>query len=868
MTATNYRLPRSISPRHYHVVLCASPKRQKFHGAVVLTVELASPSPTVELHARDLQVDRVVAHGATRQTGRVTRNVEHETVTLHFAKSLPAGQHDITLRFAGKLNANMHGLYLAEDGPERAIVSQCEATDARAIFPCFDEPAFKATLRWTLVTDPQWEVVTNGVLERSKKVRGKKEVAHYFAPTRVIPTYLAAVAIGPFQSTPVFSVQGIPCRVLGGHGKLDQTAFAKAVTQQVLPWYRQYFGQPYNYQKLDQVAVPGFDAGAMENVGAIFYRQNLLLMHPTATSWQAQKRIAEVIAHEIAHQWFGNLVTMQWWDDLWLNEAFATWIAYKACDQWHPEWRIWDDYLDSKESALNADAMVHTHPIYTPVESPAQATELFDVITYEKGCAVLRMVESFLGADVFQAGIASYIDRYKNANAAGADLWNALEAAARQPVAEMMQSWVTQSGFPLVTVTVGHQDRGTVLHISQRRFFSNAQRMQQDTADQRWALPLEIAYDLGNGMAMHHALVTEQEQVVLLPHGGKARWVYPNAHATGFFRLQMDDASQQALLTHGLRQLSPAARLSFVEDQWALVRCNLAHVDPFMDVLAAMRDESDYAVLRTITARLSYLHEVLVGEHSEAAFAAFVRHFLGRHLSEVGWDAEADESPTRAVRRAVVIDALGELGKDADVLHEAWHRVRAEMDDPSSCEPNLAGIIVALGAQTGDKQRLRQYVNIYQERKSAGMAPELQARYLRALSAFDTPQVVAQVLELSLDGTVPQEQLRVVLVPLLSRRTTQMATWRFIQKNWAQIGPRVGAMGMARLVESTGALPFAERDNISAFFTKHPVPEAERALQKALETIDLRHELVKREAPRLEEWLEAWQADGDTNAGE
>ena len=722
-------------------------------------------------------------------------------------------------------------------------------------------PSSKPACSGPLSPTPQWDVVTNGVFQKRRAVRGKKEVAHYFEPTRVIPTYLAAVAIGHLASTPTFDVQGTPCRILAGRGKVDQTDFAKAVTQQVLPWYRKYFGQPYNYQKLDQVAVPGFDAGAMENVGAIFYRQNLLLMHPTATSWQAQKRIAEVIAHEIAHQWFGNLVTMRWWDDLWLNEAFATWIAYKACDQWRPDWRIWDDYLDSKESALGADAMVHTHPIYTPVESPAQATELFDVITYEKGCAVLRMVESFLGADTFARGIARYIARYKNANAAGADLWNQLEETAQQPVASMMQSWVTQAGFPLVTVTVSTHQHRTVLHVSQRRFFASAQRMQEAPPEQQWILPLEIAYDLGNGAALHHALVTEQEQTITLPHSGTARWVYPNAHATGFFRLHMDDASTQALLHQGLAHLSPAARLSFIEDRWALVRCNLANVESFMDVLAAMRGETDYAVLRTMTSRLAYLREVLVTPESEASFAAFVRWLLADHLPHVGWDPEIDESPTRAVRRAVIIDALGELGHDQTVLHEAWRRTEMEMDDPNACEPNLANIVIALSALEGDTKRLRRYVATYTARKNAGLAPELQARYLQALSAFEQPTACADVLKLCLDGTIPQEQLRVVLIPLLARRKTQQAAWEFIQKNWSQVGPRIGSMGVARLVESTGALPAQERATVASFFAKNPVPEAERALQKALEAIDLRQTLVQREAPRLQEWLDAHATD-------
>ena len=857
MTSTHYRLPRLVQPVDYDIALRASPKRATFSGTLVYTAKVLQPTSVVELHARDLKVSEVMARsGSTELPAKVVRFTDRETVELRFASPLKRGKWQVQLQFSGKLNPSMHGLYLAKDGPERALVTQCEATDARAIFPCCDEPDMKATLCWTVRTDAGLQVITNGVPESSRKVRGTAEVDHKFARTRIISTYLAALTIGKLESSKVQRIAGIDSRIWAGVGKKNQTAFAQEVTAQVLPWYQKYFGHKYNYQKLDQVAVPGFDAGAMENVGAIFYRQNLLLMQPGATSWAAQKRIAEVIAHEIAHQWFGNLVTMKWWDDLWLNEAFATWVAYKACDVWHPEWRIWDDYLEGKESALAADALVNTHPIYTEVKSPAQATELFDVITYEKGCAVLRMAENYLSPPVFAKGIASYIKTYKNSNAAGADLWNKLGEAASEPVADLMRSWVNQPGFPLLTVTSKPERDRTVLHIGQRRFFTHAANMQQEEeAPQSWMIPMVIQYDLGNGPKEFRALLEEREGAIPLPEGGKARWVYPNAGSTGFYRLMLDDATLRALLEHGLDSLAPSARMSLLEDQWALVRCGLSNVEQFMDVLTAFRGEHDHAVVRTMVARLESLYEVLCPEADQPRLATYARWLFAGQIEELGWEAEPEEPAPRAVRRAWVIDVLGTVGRDPEVLREAARQVGLEMDDPSAVEPNLAGIVTALAALEGDKKRLDSYVRTYLARKKNGSSPELQARYLSALTCFEKPDMAKKVLALCLDGTIPQEQLRAVLTPLLRRRATQQVTWTFLKKNWSTLGPKVGSMGVSRLVESTGALPLAQQKDVQQFFTKNPVEEAKRALQKALEAMQLRHELVSREAPRLADWL-------------
>ncbi len=855
MTTTSYRLPREVVPQSYDIVLDATPKQKSFSGAVTVTMRAERPVTSIELHALDLKVGKAtVVAGKKRFAPKVVRHADRETVELQTKEAMPKGKLVVTLEFTGKLNPSMHGLYLAKDGPDRAIVSQCEATDARRIFPCCDEPDLKAILKWTVRTDPGLEVVTNGVPVARKK-KGK-QVVHTFKPTRIIPTYLAAVTIGTLEATKPVRIVGAPCRILAGPGKLSQTDFAIDVTRRVLPWFEDYFGQKYNYQKLDQVAVPGFDAGAMENVGAIFYRQNLLLMKPGATSWHAQKRIAEVIAHEIAHQWFGNLVTMKWWDDLWLNEAFATWIAYKSVDLWKPDWRMWDEYLESKESALEADALVSTHPVYSEVKSPAEATELFDVITYEKGCAVLRMCESYLGDGAFRDGIRRYQAAFKNANAAGRDLWQKLEEASGEPVGSLMQSWVTQPGFPLLDVRAKESGGTTVLEIEQRRFFANPKELEKPAA-QTWSVPMLIRYEAGGTQVVQRALISERRATVTLPKA--ARWFYPNDGAAGFFRVRLDDASLSRLVENGIRDLPPAARMSLLDDQWALVRAGLSDVSRFLDVLVAYRDERDYLVVRSMAGRVGWIDQRLVLAKDRAAWQELVCWLFGPQLAEVGWDAISGEPQAQAVRRASVIGVLGDAGREQEVLAEAARRVGREMQDPSSVEPNLAGVLAMLSALQGDSARLDAYVKAFKKRKQERAAPELVSRYMSALGYFESPEVSRRVIDMCLDDTVPQEQLRTVLTPMISRAATQRAAWESLKQHWAELSPRVGLMGISRLVETTGALPVDLRDDVAAFFEKHPVEEAKRAVAKALEALALRKDFLQREQPRLSGWLERRQ---------
>lgn len=854
MKALAHRLPAHVRPTLYQVTLRTDPDSPGFSGHVDIHLDVKSTTTTVEMHSRELTLSDARWSGELPLT--IVLDPARQIVRFTSQTALPAGKGVLSVRFAGALAPSMHGIYLASDGSSRCVCTQCEATDARAIFPCFDEPEFKAQLEWKLITPEGLVALSNGPhLSDTPDASQPGHRVWSFAPTRPVSSYLAAVAVGDLESSPERVVDGIPLKVWATRGKAAQTAFALDYTARLLPWYEDYFAVKYPFAKYDQVAVPGFDAGAMENIGLVLFRQNLLLMDAGTASWRQEKVIAKVIAHEFAHMWFGNLVTMKWWDDLWLNEAFAEWMAHKAVHALSPDYRVWDDFQDDKNRALIDDALPATHPIWTDVETPDQAIEMFDVITYQKGCAVMRMLESFLGETAFREGLRRYMKTYAYANAAGPDLWRELEAASAQPVDALMKSWIAVSGFPLVNVSASAD--GTV-RLAQRRFYSNSERAKAP-GDTLWSIPVVVRYADDAGVHEHRVIFGAREDTVKVPVTGKLTWLYANASEIGFYRTNPDAETLRALLAHGLPHLSAVERMGLLEDQWALVRNATSTIERFLDVLEAMTRGApapiaDHNVLRAVVDRLGTVESLLEDAEDTATLARFrgwVRTQFAQALAELGLSPRTQDTQNDVQRRAILLHAVARLGRDEAALAQATTLAEAERTDPRAVDPNLVGVVLGISAMLGDDARYTTWLDTYRARKASGQPPQVSMRYLYTLAEFKPEALVARTLSLLDDGTVPQEAVGPVLGQVFGSRHGRYAAWAYVQRTWDALRVRVGDMGLSRVVEAVASLPYAERAAIVAFFEAHPPTGAERALARALERIDEREELRRRVTPGL-----------------
>ncbi len=857
MSVRAFRLPTHVRPISYHIDLSTDPSRVEFSGTVTIELEVTSQTESIVLHARHLEVTRaeVSAMFGETDSALISYQPERETVTLLLGRPLPVGRARALLVFSGKLAPSMHGLYLGTDGVHSAVCSQCEATDARAIFPCFDEPAFKAALRWTLRTGPGVTALTNGLLTEHHSSHG--EQVFEFAETKPVSSYLAAVVVGDFEAGTADYLRDIPMKVYAPAGKTKQTQFAKGFTSRLLPWFEQYFDFPYPFAKYDQVAVPGFDAGAMENIGLVLFRQNLLLMEPGSASWRQEKIIALVIAHEMAHMWFGNVVTMRWWDDLWLNEAFAEWMAHKVCHAIEPSYEVWNDFIEDKIRVLHDDALHSTHPIWTAVETPDEALEMFDSITYQKGCAVMRMLEHFLGEDNFRDGLRAYMKEFQYSNACGPDLWQALEKASSQPVHTLMQSWVTQSGYPVVDIELVQGEDGARLSLRQERFFSDAQSR---PSEQIWCIPMTVRFADDEGVKTHRFIFDSRAHTIQLPSFGNVRWIYANQDEIGFYRQRLGQGTLAKLLPLAVEVLSPVEMVGLIEDQWAMVRNGSIAITSFLAVLSACASARDHNVLRVIAERMDAL-DLLVKDSGDRPARLKLRTLaeqrFSSHLAELGFVPRAGEPQNDIQRRAICIGTLAATARVQNVIREVELLAQAEMVNPRAVDPNLAGPFVAIAAKFGDELRYDRWVETFQSRKAAGKTPQEVARYLHTLSHFRRPELVERTLHLIEQGLIPQEAVAAILAQLLSFRHSQQAAWDFLKTHWPTLRERFGDMGVSRVVDALGRLRGSERADIVRFFEEHKPAGAERALQRALERIDQGEELRQRVTGELLSYLSA-----------
>ncbi|MBS0154533.1 MAG: M1 family metallopeptidase [Nitrospira sp.] len=845
ITSSNdpYRLPRHVIPTRYDLRLEPDLAAAVFTGQVTIALTVKQTTQTILLNAVDLAIESVTIEGRQGQTLASSVELEPQTqrAMLTFGEPIQPGECRLHLSFHGKLNDQLRGFYRStyknETGTVRTLAAtQFEATDARRAFPCWDEPDFKAVFATTLVVDPALTAISNtSVL--SESIEGNKKVVR-FADTITMSTYLVAFIVGRMEATKPVFVGKAPLRLWTIPGKQALTPFGQDIAAASLRFFEDYYGIAYPGDKLDLLAIPDFASGAMENFGAITFRETALLVDQRTGTHAELERVADVVAHENAHMWFGDLVTMSWWNGLWLNEAFATFMEMLAVDAWKPEWKRWESFSVARAAAFSVDGLLSTRPIEYPVRAPKDADAMFDILTYEKGASVLRMLEQYIGPIVFRDGVRDYLRTHVYGNADTKDLWIALGRVAHQRVPELMDGWIFQPGFPLITADVHGQE----LRLSQQRF---TYLEQKPPLDQRWQVPIQIRLIIGDRTEHRQLLLTEQDITVALPAGVTAILVNEGGH--GFYRVHHRGPLFQNLLDQGLDRLSTIERFCLVSDAWATTVAGLMPLSEYLQLTARFQGERDKNVWAVLLESFSFLNRIMTAE-DRPALEAFVCARVTPTVTELGWDPKPGESDLMKQLRGELLGALGKLGNDRNTQQQAAERYRRYRTDPMTIDANVVPALVSILAYTGDEVRYEEF----SERYRTATTPQEERRYLFSLAAFSHAPLLDRTLARTINGEIRTQDAPFIVGGLLTNVYGREQAWGFVKTNWDQMDRLFPKQGLRRMCGGVVGLatPELEQD-VQHFFRTRKIDLGGKTLDQYLEQLRVAVSFREREGATL-----------------
>lgn len=837
------RLSQAVRPEHYTLTLTPNLKDATFTGSEKIDVSLNQSLESITLNAIEIKFKSVTArvNGKTLKA-TVTEDAQKEQATFAFGRPLPAGHITLSIEYSGILNNELRGFYLSKTEKRNYAVSQFEPTDARRAFPSFDEPAFKATFDVSLVIDKGDTAIsnTNIVSDTSGPASGKHTVR--FATTPKMSTYLVAFLVGDFQCTSGSS-DGVPIRACATPDKVEYTRFAVSAAEFALHYYNNYFGIKYPMPKLDMIAIPDFEAGAMENFGAITYRETDLLLNDKNAAVGARKLVAAVVAHEMAHQWFGDMVTMQWWNNLWLNEGFATWMENKPVAAWHPEWKISEDVANDQNNTLNLDARRVTRTIRANADTPDEINEMFDGITYGKAGAVLLMVENYLGEETFRQGVHNYLSAHMYGNATAEDFWNAQTEVSHKPVDKIMESFVALPGEPVLDFSEAHDGS---IPVRQQRFFLSPSA-KADT-QQAWSVP--VCFKTSEKSKTCDVLSEAQQTL----KASDAPMSFGNAGGAGYYRYTYP-ADAYAKIVDGIEaNLTPTERISFIGNEWALVVANKASVGAYLNLAAAIKDDNSAQVVNTALDGVASAYNRVANTREERdAISAWIRKTFKPAYERLGAPSPED-APDKRELRAILFRALGLVGKDPDVIAQAKQVAEQYLSNPVSVEATFAQTAEGIAAANGDAA----YFDQLQKAFESAQNPEIQEGALRLLASFSNPTLEKRALDYAVSGKVRNQDSPHQLVAALRQRETQDFAWQYIQQNWDKVQAQMTTWGGESLVGGTsGFCSVEKRDEIASFFAAHKVHASARALQRAKDAINDCVELRSTQESNLKEWIAA-----------
>ena len=823
-----------VTPINYELTFEPDLKRFTFDGTESISIVCNKPTSIITMHCAELKIKSCMIKSAGKLIKSALKiNEKKEELQIKLGSKIK-GKATINLEFQGILNDRLLGFYRSQykQGKKTKYLAttQFEAADARRAFPCWDEPQTKATFDISIITENKFTAISNMPVKSKKKIKSK--TIYKFYKTPVVSTYLIYLGVGEFEFL-TGKTGKIQIRVITTKGNKSKGKFSLELGKKLLTSYEKYFGIKYPLPKLDLIAIPDFAAGAMENWGAITFRETILLYDPKTSSTRTKQFIAEVISHEIAHMWFGNLVTMKWWNDLWLNESFATFMATKFVDKFYPEWDLWNQFVeDAMNTAMGLDSLKTTHPIDVTVNSPAEVREIFDAISYDKGGCVLRMLEHYVGEPNFQKGLKKYLSDFKYKNAEGEDLWNAIGKASRMPVTSMINTWLKQPGFPLVEI---NQD-GNTLKLKQKRYLLESNKK---FSKGLWSIPLS----LGMENEISKKLFTKKSMSIKIPNNTIG--FVANYGRQGFYRVQYDEG-----ILLDLKMLVDEKRIPAI-DRWAIQNDLFSlcvsgdeEVRNYLDFSDAYYDEDSYLASVNVAHNLASLYFRAFNEKFVEEIRGYAINYFRKILFNLGWDSKKSDKHTDALLRSFTISVLGKMD-DEKVTDEAIRRYKKFLKSPSSLSPDLVEPICSIAAWNGTAKTLAELTKLYKNAKTM----EEKLRFLGAMCGFKDKKLLLKSLDFSQTSDVRSQNMQLPIMKVAANPYGDQILWSWLKKNWKKLNKKVGH-GNPLFNRIVASITFVADDSmekeIIQFFKKNPTPGTERTQTQTLERIRINSKFLRR----------------------
>ncbi len=830
MTKKVKRLYQQFIPATYALDITPSKPEMTFQGVVTIKgKKVGRPSQRLTFHQKGLKITEATLTKHTKtgdQALAIDRINAHNTfdeVRLHSGTMLYAGEYTIKLRFSGKITKPMNGLYpcnFEHNGKQQILLAtQFESHHAREVFPCIDEPEAKATFQLSLTHPANETALSNTPVETQAKLTSS-QLATKFETTPIMSTYLLAFVIGNLDFKEAKTKHGTKVRTYATPDNVKFTDYSLEIAVKVLDFYDEYFGIFYPLEKCDMVALPDFASGAMENWGCITYREQVMLVDPKNSTLAAKQYVAMVVAHELAHQWFGNLVTMRWWTDLWLNEGFASWIEYMAVDHLYPEWEMWTQFIvDEQQRALKLDALENTHPIEVTVNHPDEIRTIFDEISYSKGASIIHMLHEYLGPELFKKGLHHYLRSHAYGNTNTIDLWQALEEVSQKPVKEFMHAWTALSGFPIVSACVDENQ----IKVTQERFYINPSHADQPKSV--WPVPL-------HSNILSTDTLTEKSKIF---PGPSANLVKLNTGQSGFYRTTYSSSHLNSLGELIRRsKIDATDRLGILSDLFEAAKAGQATTTDALHFLENFKFEDNYAVWDVISGAIGSVRVVMDDEGLREDMKPYLRTLVATQLKRLGWQAAPDESHFDSLLRPIII-SLAAVADDPKTIEKAlalFNKVKVKID----IDPDLRGVVFSTAARLGGRKEFSKILALHNKSTLSEERNMLAA----ALTGFKQPELIKQSLDMIQTDSVRLQDVGYWLAFSFMNRHAKKQTWDWMKINWGWLEKNLGSdMSFSRM-PIYAARVFSQADFITdyqKFFTPILTIGLERSYKQGLEMI-------------------------------